>query len=221
MTAPRAGRFITLEGGEGAGKSTQLRRLAARLRGCGLSVVETREPGGSPHAEALREVILSGRAKAMGPGGEALLFAAARMDHLDARIRPALTRGEWVLSDRFSDSTRAYQGALGALPGDLLDALERVTLDGARPDLTLILDLPAELGMARADARRGAGQADRFESEGIDSHRKLRAAFLDIARADPARCVVIDASASPEMVEAAIWAAVSGRFGDQLARGAP
>jgi dTMP kinase len=169
----------------------------------------------------LREVILSGRAKAMGPGGEALLFAAARMDHLDARIRPALTRGEWVLSDRFSDSTRAYQGALGALPGDLLDALERVTLDGARPDLTLILDLPAELGMARADARRGAGQADRFESEGIDSHRKLRAAFLDIARADPARCVVIDASASPEMVEAAIWAAVSGRFGDQLARGAP
>ena len=220
MTATRAGRFITLEGGEGAGKSTQLRRLAARLRGCGLRVVETREPGGSARAEALREVILSGKAKAMGPGGEALLFAAARMDHLDARIRPALARGEWVLSDRFADSTRAYQGALGALPGDLLDALERVTLDGTRPDLTLILDLPAELGMARADARRGGGQADRFESEGLDSHRKLRAAFLDIARADPARCVVIDASASPEMVEAAIWAAAHARFADELTRGA-
>ena len=220
MIAARAGRFITLEGGEGAGKSTQLRRLAARLRGCGLAVVETREPGGSPRAEALREVILSGKAKTLGPGGEALLFAAARMDHLDARIRPALARGEWVLSDRFSDSTRAYQGGLGALPGDLLDALERVTLDGTRPDLTLILDLPAELGMARADARRGGGQADRFESEGLDSHRKLRAAFLDIAYADPARCVVIDASASPEMVEAAIWAAAHARFADELTRGA-
>lgn len=221
MTAAR-GRFVTLEGGEGAGKSTQIRRLAARLRERGLDVVETREPGGSPRAEALREVILSGRAKPLGPGGEALLFAAARMDHLETRIRPALSRGDWVLCDRFADSTRAYQGALGALDPALLASLERVALDGTRPDLTLILDAPAEIGMARAEARRGAAAADRFESEGLESHRTLRDAFLAIARAEPARCVVIDAAGPPEMVETAIWAAVRARFGAELdaARGA-
>ena len=221
--APPRGRFLTLEGGEGAGKSTQLLRLAERLRGCGLRVVQTREPGGSPRAEALREVILSGRARSLGPAGEALLFAAARMDHLDKAILPALARGDWVVCDRFADSTRVYQGALGALAPEVIDALERVTLDGVTPDMTLILDVPAELGMARAAARRGAAEADRFESESLDSHRMLRDAFLDIARAEPRRCVVIDASTGPDPVEAAIWAAVRARFGADLdaARGAP
>lgn len=210
------GRFLTLEGGEGAGKSTQIRRLGQRLRDYGVRALATREPGGSPRAEALRDVILSGRARHLGPGGEALLFAAARIDHLDTTIRPALARGDWVISDRFADSTRAYQGALGELPADVIAALERVTLDGLRPDLTLILDVPAELGVARAEARRGAAAPDRFESEGLDSHRRLRAAFLDIARAEPDRCVVIDASGSPDSVERAIWSAVRARFGAEL-----
>lgn len=222
MTALRRGRFLTLEGGEGAGKSTQIRRLRERLTACGLGVVATREPGGSPRAEALREVILSGRAKALGPGGEALLFAAARMDHLAVTIRPALARGDWVLCDRFADSTRAYQGVMGGLEPGLVAALERVTLDGTRPDLTLILDAPAELGMARAAARRGDADADRFESESLESHRRLREAFLAIAGQEPDRCVVIDASGQREAVEAAIWAVVRRRFAAELdaARGA-
>lgn len=213
---------MTLEGGEGAGKSTQIRRLVERLRSVGLRVEQTREPGGSPRAEALRGIILSGDAKALGPAGEALLFAAARIDHLDTRIRPALARGDWVVSDRFADSTRAYQGGLGALSPALIDALERVTLDGLKPDLTLILDVPVEVGMARADARRGAAAADRFESESLDSHRLLREAFLAIARAEPRRCVVIDAARAPELVEAAVWAAVRERFAGEIdaARGA-
>ncbi len=213
MSAPRAGKFVTLEGGEGAGKSTQIARLAKRLRAHGAPVVTTREPGGSPRAEALRETILSGRARPLGPGGEALLFAAARIDHLEKLIRPALARGDVVLCDRFADSTRAYQGALGALPADLIDWLERVALEGTRPDLTLILDAPAEIGMQRAALRRGSAQADRFESESLDSHRKLRAAFLDIARANPERCAIIDAARAPDVVETAIWTAMRERFG--------
>lgn len=214
------GRFITLEGGEGAGKSTQQKLLCEMLRAVGFEVVATREPGGSPRAEALREVILSGRAKALGPGGEALLFAAARMDHIANTIAPALARGAWVVSDRFADSTRAYQGALGQLSPTLIASLERVTLDGLKPDLTLILDVPAELGLARAQARRGEAAADRFESEGLDSHRALRAAFLDIAAGEPERCVVIDASGSREAAAAAIRAAVMARF-PEVAQGAP
>lgn len=216
MSALRRGRFVTLEGGEGAGKSTQVARLAARLRARGLVVVETREPGGSPRAETLRETILSGRARPLGPGGEALLFAAARIDHLERRVRPALARGEWVLCDRFADSTRAYQGALGALPAEMIDWLERVALDGTKPDLTFILDAPAEIGMARAAARRGAAQADRFESESLDSHRKLRAAFLAIARDEPERCVVVDAAKAPDQVEQAIWSAADERLGPDM-----
>jgi dTMP kinase len=217
--APARGRFITLEGGEGAGKSVQARRLAERLSGRGLAVVLTREPGGSPGAEALREVILSGAAARFGAEGEALLFSAARIDHIDATIAPALARGEWVVSDRFADSTRAYQGAAGELDPQLLACLERVAVGDCRPDLTLILDLPAAEGLARASGRRRADEpADRFEGESLAFHETLRGAYLEIARAEPQRCVVVDARASEDEVAEAIWAAVEERLGDALAR---
>ncbi len=211
MTSGR-GRFITLEGGEGAGKSVQAERLAARLRIAGHEVVRTREPGGSPHAEALREVILSGRARSLGPEGEAMLFAAARIDHLDQTILPALERGAWVVSDRFANSTRAYQGVAGHLPADFVKRLEGIALGDNRPDLTLILDVPAEAGLERARLRRGDEGADRFEAEGIEFHRTLRRAFLDIAANEPQRCAVIDATKSEDDVEAAIWSEVEKRL---------
>jgi dTMP kinase len=211
MTSGR-GRFITLEGGEGAGKSVQAERLAARLRIAGHEVVRTREPGGSPHAEALREVILSGRARLLGPEGEAMLFAAARIDHLDETILPALERGAWVISDRFADSTRAYQGVAGDLPADFVRRLESIAVGRNRPDLTLILDVPAEAGLERARRRRGDGEADRFEAEGIEFHRTLRRAFLDIAANEPERCAVVDATKSEDDVEAAIWSEVEKRL---------
>lgn len=210
----RRGHFITLEGGEGAGKSVQARRLAARLIKLGLEVVLTREPGGSPHAEALREFILSGKAARFGPAGEALLFSAARIDHIDATIEPALARGAWVICDRFADSTRAYQGAAGRLERGFIGRLEQVAVGDRRPELTLILDLPPEQGLARAALRRGAGApTDRFESEDMAFHATLRAAFLDIAREEPQRCVVIDASLREAEVTEAIWRAVGERLG--------
>jgi dTMP kinase len=214
--APARGRFITLEGGEGAGKSVQARRLAARLGEAGLTVVLTREPGGSPGAEALREIILSGGAARYGAVGEAILFSAARIDHIDATIAPALKRGEWVVSDRFLDSTRAYQGAAGRLDPALVASLERVAVGACRPDLTLVLDLPAAEGLARAKARRGEAAADRFEGEGLAFHETLRRAFLAIVEAEPARCVLIDARPGEGEVAAAIWAAVRARLGEAL-----
>ena len=211
------GRFITLEGGEGAGKSTQVQLLAKRLELMGVSVVVTREPGGSPGAEALRRVILSGAAAPLGPAGEAVLFSAARIDHIDHTIAPALARGAWVICDRFADSTRAYQGAAGKLDPALIASLERVTVGDVRPDLTLMLDLPPEKGLARAAARRGEGEApDRFEREDIAFHRTLRQAFLTIARAEPQRCAVIDADRPPPEVAQAIWACVRDRLGSAL-----
>lgn len=206
-----SGRFITFEGGEGAGKSTQVRRLAERLAERGLDVVTTREPGGSPGAEIIRHVLLAGAAKPLGPLTEATLFAAARADHLDVTIRPALARGAWVISDRFADSTRAYQGAQGQVAAGLLDALEAATVGPTRPDLTILLDIPAEEGLARAAARSGAG-ADRFESEDLTFHRNLRGAFLDIAMREPERCVVVDGEAPPDQVAEAVWKAVSARL---------
>ena len=179
--APRRGRFITFEGGEGAGKSTQMKRLAASLGERGIAVVETREPGGTPDAEAIRSFILSGRARPLGGGGEAVLFAAARADHVDRVIRPALARGAFVLSDRFTDSTRAYQG-------------------------------PAETGLARAAARRGTGDADRFEGETIAKHEARRRIFLEIAAREPGRCAVIDATRGVDDVAAEIWQVVSERL---------
>ena len=213
MSAARRGRFITLEGGEGAGKSTQAKLLAETLAGLGVPVVVTREPGGSPGAEALRAIILSGKAAPFGPAGEAILFSAARIDHIDRLIAPALDEGAWVISDRFADSTRAYQGAAGRLDPALIASLERVAVGDVRPDLTLILDLAVEKGMARAAVRRGEkGVTDRFESEGDAFHQTLRQAFLDIARGEPDRCAIIDADKPPLEVAQAIWVCVRERL---------
>ncbi|MDJ1156792.1 dTMP kinase [Chelatococcus sp. SYSU_G07232] len=214
------GRFITFEGGEGAGKSTQVQRLMARLDAAGIRAMATREPGGSPRAEEFRKVLLSGAAKELGPMAEALLFSAARSDHLEHTIRPALARGIWVVCDRFADSTRAYQGALGNLEPAVIRAMERIVVGSTYPDLTLILDLPPELGLARAEARRNARNegTDRFEAEDVGFHRVLRKAFLDIAEAEPERCVVIDASAAPEIVEERVWEAVKTRLAPATTR---
>src|SRR5919201_2041692 len=174
------GRFITFEGGEGSGKSTQAKLLAERLRPFGLGVVLTREPGGSPEAEAVRHVLLSGAAKPLGAHADAILFAAARDDHLRETIRPALQTGKWVLCDRFADSTRIYQGTLGNVDPRLIVRLERVTIGDTRPDLTIILDVPVELGLQRASWRRGEAVGDRFEAEERDFHEKLREAYLEL-----------------------------------------
>jgi dTMP kinase len=213
------GRFITFEGGEGTGKSTQAAFLADRLKTYGLGVSLTREPGGSPGAEAIRHVLLSGAAQPLGSHAEAILFAAARDDHVRQLIRPALEAGRWVICDRFADSTRAYQGALGNVAPEVLSALERVVIGVTRPDLTLILDVPPELGLARAAERRAQRNeaADRFEAEDAAFHRKLRHAFRQIAEAEPERCVLVDASGGPDVVEAGIWSAVSSRLGLQHA----
>lgn len=205
-----SGRLITFEGGEGGGKTTQLLRLAERLEKAGLRVVTTREPGGTPLAEAIRRFLLSGAGRGLGPDGEAMLFAAARADHVDRLIRPALDRGDWVLCDRFIDSTRAYQGAAGVEPA-LVRALERVTAGSTPPDLTIILDLPVELGLQRA-AARGAQRLDRFERDPTGLQRRRREIFLSIASAEPERCVVVDASRPESEVAALIWQAVAERL---------
>ncbi len=209
-----SGRFITFEGGEGAGKSTQIARLSRRLADRGIEAVTTREPGGSPKAERIRQRVLAGAAKPFGPLAEALLFSAARIDHLTETIRPALERGAFVLCDRFSDSTRAYQGALGDIDSNLISALEEATISDTRPDLTFILDVPAATGLARAaERRRNAGQgADRFEREDAGFHERLRDAFLDIARREPGRCIVIEGNRDPDLVEADIWNSVAERL---------
>jgi len=208
------GRFITFEGGEGAGKSTQIARLKRRLEALGHRIAATREPGGSEKAEHIRRFILSGRAKALGPGAEALLFYAARLDHLETLIRPALAEGVHVLSDRFADSTRAYQGAAGEADRHLLDALDRIVVAGTQPDLTIVLDLPAEVGLARARSRRGGEGADRFEAEEIAFHEALRRGFRDIAAAFPGRCAVLDGTASADAVEDAVFELVRRRLPD-------
>ena len=202
------GLFITFEGGEGAGKSTQIGLLADHLRADGDDVLVTREPGGSPGAEAVRHVILSGAAEPFGPAMEALLFAAARNDHVEQVIRQALKAGQMVLCDRYIDSSRVYQGVTGNLDQDLMRAIERAAINGLMPDMTIILDLPAEVGLQRAHARRGAGTADRFEKETIDLHRKRRDAYLAIATAEPERCKVIAANRPADEIAADIAALV-------------
>ncbi|WP_309087958.1 dTMP kinase [Phenylobacterium sp.] len=204
------GRFITFEGGEGAGKSTQVKRLAARLEAQGLEVVTTREPGGSPGAETIRDIVLKGAADRWSPVTETLLMYAARRDHIERVIEPALTRGAWVVCDRFADSTRAYQGAAGGTDPGLISALETHILQGVRPDLTLVFDLSPEVGLERAHARAGAEM--RFESKGMAFHQRLRDGFRAIAAAEPERCAVIDAEAPMDAVEAAVWTAVSDRL---------
>jgi len=251
------GRFITLEGGEGGGKTTQAKGLAEHLRRKGINVLLTREPGGTPRAEAIREVLLSGKAKRYGALGEAVLFYAARESHLELSIRPALERGTWVICDRFSDSTRAYQGAAGGLPLSVIETLDRAVVGSTKPDLTLIFDVPPELGLKRAaervresaapvaaedragsdqdapelnrpsadaagslknaEQRGSSGDAstatlDRFETMNLGFHRSLRQEFLAIARAEPDRCVVVDASDTPQRVEEKVWSIVRDRF---------
>lgn len=206
------GRFITFEGGEGSGKSTQIKTLAERLNGAELRTIVTREPGGSPGAEIIRHLLLSGMGKLLGPEAETLLFAAARDDHVHAVIKPALDQGIWVLCDRFFDSTRAYQGRLGKVDPGILNAMQRVTIGDLKPDLTIILDVPVEIGMQRAAARRGAGAPDRFEAEDVKFHESLRDAYRQIAAAEPQRCVLIDANAAPGVVAARVWTAVRDRF---------
>jgi dTMP kinase len=213
----KRGRFISFEGGEGSGKSTQIKLLEAKLQSLGIRTITTREPGGSPGAEAIRHVLLSGMGKLLGPDGETLLFAAARDDHVHSVIEPALAAGTWVLCDRFSDSTRVYQGTLGNVDPHLLNALERVTIDNLKPDLTFVLDVPAEIGLARAAKRRGAGEADRFEQESLDFHRTLRSAYVQLAKENPARCALIDAAAPPGDVAGRIWSFMTIRFAE-LAR---
>jgi dTMP kinase len=209
------GRFITFEGGEGTGKSTQARALAERLKAQGRDAVLTREPGGSPGAEAIRDLLVRGEADRWSPVTETLLMYAARRDHIERVIRPALQAGRWVVCDRFADSTRAYQGAGGRAPMDLIGALEAQVLEGLKPDLTFVMDLPPETGLARAGARPDLDT--RFESKGQAFHGRLRQAFLDIAAQEPDRCVLIDATGSVEEVASRLWAELGGR----LAVGAP
>ena len=204
---PGRGRFITFEGGEGSGKSTQIKTLAERLNATKLRTIVTREPGGSPGAEIIRHLVLSGMGKLLGADAETLLFAAARDDHVRTVIQPALKQGVWVLCDRFSDSTRAYQGSLGQVAPGILNAMERVTIGDLKPDLTIILDVPVEVGMKRA-----AAGPDRFEAEDMKFHQELRDAYRQIAAGEPQRCVLIDASADPGTVAGHIWAALRDRF---------
>jgi dTMP kinase len=211
VSAGAPGRFITLEGGEGAGKSTQIARLADWLRSSGRNVVTTREPGGSPGAEMIRKLLVEGPAERWDGTTEALLHFAARRDHLRSTVWPALESGAWVVSDRFADSTRAYQGWGHGLDLEALDRLYEVAVDGFRPDLTLILDLPVEAGLARAAARRGA--ETRYESLPCDFHERVRKGFLEIAKAEPRRCAIVDASNDIDTIARAIARTVADRLG--------
>lgn len=206
-------KFITLEGGEGSGKSTQLRQLAGFLHRQGLEVVETREPGGSPSAEMIRDLLVTGSTDRWEPITEALLHAAARTEHIANTVRPALDRGAWVLSDRFVDSTRVYQGHAHGLPTATIDTLHSVTTDDLTPDLTLVFDVPVEIGLARAGKRSTDGNEDRYERMGTAFHERVRAGFLAVAEANPTRCVVIDAAQDEQAVEQAVAAAVTQAFG--------
>src|ERR1700694_4538810 len=206
------GKFITFEGGEGTGKSTQAAMLPLRLEALGLGVLLTREPGGSPGAEIIRHVLLSGAAKPFGPAAEAMLFAAARDDHIRCTIEPALVSGKWVVCDRFADSTRVYQGALGQVDRRLIKGLERVSIGDLAPDLTLILDVPVEVALERLALRRGNAAPDRFEAENVEFHQKLREAFRALAIEERERCVIIDASVPRVKVAQVIWDTVQAKL---------
>jgi len=211
------GRFITFEGGEGTGKSTHVALLGERLRAFGIRAVLTREPGGSPGAEIMRYVLLSGAARPLGANAEAVLFAAARDDHLTTLIRPALAQGRWVVCDRFADSTRIYQGVAGDVDSLAIRAMERIVVGNTRPNLTFILDVPAKEGMSRAAKRRGNAGSDRFEGETLAFHEKLRDGFLTLAANEPDRCVLIDATTSKEEVAEQIWHVVQNRLHPAIA----
>ncbi len=218
----KAGRFITFEGGEGAGKSTQIELLADRLQEHDISVVVTREPGGSPAAEDIRKLLVSGAIWRWDPLTELLLHNAARREHVRNLIKPVLGRDRWVLCDRFVDSTMAYQGYGHGLGRKVVQDVHRIIFDGLMPDLTIILDLPTEVGLARAKSRHeaiaakqaadGVKREDRYERMAKPFHRRLRRGFLDIAKRDPKRCRVIDANRDIEAVAEDIWTAVAKRF---------
>lgn len=212
-----AGKFITLEGGEGAGKSTQAKMLAERLQAAGGDVVVTREPGGTAFAEQLRAVLLGGVGEARSPDAEVVAFYAARQDHLDLLIRPALARGAWVVCDRYSDSTRVYQGLAGKVSMSLIDRLEELVVGVTQPDLTLVLDLDPAVGLERARGRRVASggdsaETDRYEARNLAYHAALRDGFLEIARGAPERCVIVDGAAEPALIGAEIWRHVTMRL---------
>jgi len=211
------GIFVTFEGGEGSGKSTQIKRLAARLVELGHHPLVTREPGGSPGAEAVRHVLLSSAAEKFGAEMEAVLFSAARSDHVETVIKPALARNEIVLCDRFFDSTRVYQGVTGEVDMSFLKQLEEIACEDAWPDLTIILDLAPQTGMQRAKTRRGKNEKpDRFEKETIELQEKRRTGYLEIARLEPGRCIVVDAAGTTTQVFTRLWKAVEERLGEKL-----
>lgn len=217
---PEKGRFITFEGGEGAGKSTQVQRLRAFLEDRGLTIVQTREPGGTPGAEEIRALLVTGDPDRWDAMTEALLNTAARRDHVEKVIWPSLRRGDWVLCDRFADSTMAYQGGAGGLDHEGLGALYRFAIGERRPDLTFILDIPVEDGLSRAGARQATREATqqseaaeaRFEKQAIPFHEKVRNTFLEIAKAEPDRCAIIDARESPDEVAATVRQVVEERL---------
>lgn len=202
------GKFLSIEGGEGAGKSTQVRRLAEALRARGIEVITTREPGGSEGAEAIRELLMQGEVQRWSAHTEALLFAAARADHVEKVIRPAIGAGTWVISDRFVDSSRAYQGVAGGIEDAAVLALHGFGSRGLLPDRTLVLEVPPEIGAERAAVRDGAA-ADRFAARERTFHDDVAAAFRRFAEAEPERVRLIDASGDMEAVGDAMWAAIS------------
>ncbi len=202
------GKFITLEGGEGTGKSTQIPLLCKSLEQAGFDIVATREPGGTPSAEEIRQLLVNGEPGRWQPLTEALLHSAARNEHVAELIRPALESGRWVVCDRFADSTMAYQGCVQGIGVEAVETLTQAVAADCLPDLTLILDLDPAQGLARAGSRSENGNEDRYERMGDDFHLKLRQAFLDIAAKEPQRCAVIDASGAPEDVQAIIWQTV-------------
>jgi dTMP kinase len=212
----RSGKFITFEGGEGVGKSTQAKLLVAALAKRGLDVILTREPGGSPFAERIRALLLDPGTPAHGALCEALLFYAARADHLQQTIAPHLSADGWVVCDRFSDSTRVYQGSAGGVAPEVLETLEALVVKSHRPDLTVVLDLDPRDGLGRVRRRlaptRAASEADRFEQRELEFHQRLRAGYLALARAEAQRCVIIDAAQPPETIAAAVWQAVAERL---------
>lgn len=216
VPTPPTARFITFEGGEGVGKSTQVKRLITRLNRNSVNAIRTREPGGTPRAEAIRAFILQGRSESWGPGAEAVLFAAARLDHVNQLIAPSLDAGKWVISDRFHDSTRAYQGLTGGVEDKLIRGLEVLALNLRTPDLTIVLDMDPEAAFRRVREREleGAlqGTGDRFEKEDLEWHTRLRQAFLDIAKNNPKRCVVIPAGQGEDALEQEIWDTMTRRF---------
>lgn len=212
------GRFITFEGGEGVGKSTQIRRAGAWLQSRGIEVVLTREPGGTPRAEALRRVLLERSDEPMPQACELLLMFAARATHLAGLIEPALQRGAWVLCDRFTDATYAYQGGGRGMPAEQIDALVRIVHPQRQPDLTVLLDAPVNVGLERARVRNGADGPDRFETERSDFFERVRRCYLERALQEPRRFRVVDATGTPEQVAARVEAAFAHLLPDTPAR---